>query len=83
MAMAKGKKNKKTSCKKQLLWWAFSATSLGARCLTAISLLAIAIKIGPVQYQANVFQSCVQEMRENGKTNFAAVSFCNGGGEED
>ena len=77
--MSKDKKSKKCSTNRRLIWYAFTAMGLGARGLAAVALLAIAIKIYPLKYQAKFFNACVEETRNNGKSVSVAVNFCNGG----
>ena len=78
--MAKDKKAKKCSRTRRILWYSFGAAGLGARGLTALALLVIAIKMYPLKYQAKFFNACVEETRNSGKSISASVSFCNGGG---
>ena len=77
--MSKGKKSKKCSNKRRILWYAFGAAGLGARGLAALALLAIAIKMYPLKYQAKFFNACVEETRDSGKSVSTSVNFCNGG----
>tara|TARA_B100000029_G_C17338777_1_gene874509 strand:- start:208 stop:450 length:243 start_codon:yes stop_codon:yes gene_type:complete len=77
-----GKKSKKCSSSKsrRIIWYAFTATSVGAKGLAAIALLAIAMMLCSVKKESKVFNQCVEEIRTSGKSVSAAVSFCNGGG---
>ena len=77
--MSKEKKSKKCTTSRRILWYAFGAAGLGARGLAALALLVIAIKMSPLKYQAKFFNSCVEELRNSGKSVSASVNFCNGG----
>ncbi len=75
------KKSKKCAANKnkRILWYAFGAIGLGARGLTALSLLAIALMLCSVKKESKVFNQCVEEVRNSGKSVSSAVSYCNGG----
>ncbi len=77
-----GKKSKKCSSSKsrKILWYAFGAAGLGARGLAALALLAIALMLCSIKKEAKVFNECVEEVRDTGKSISAAVSYCNGNG---
>ncbi len=76
-----GKKSKKCSSDKsrRMLWFAFSAAGLGAKGLAALALVAISIKMHPLQYQSKLFNACVEEIKEIGNPISDSVRFCNGG----
>jgi len=76
------KKSKKFSTSKtgKKLWYAFMASGLAARGLAAIALIVIAAMLCSVKKESKVFNQCVEEVRNNGKSISNAVSFCNGGG---
>ena len=75
----KDKKNRKHCGSKRGLMLAFGLTTLGTRVLSALSLVVIAISFCSIKKEAKVFNVCVEEVRDSGKTASAAVSFCNGG----
>ena len=77
--MTKKKALKKCSKSRRFLWYAFGAAGIGVRGLAALALLAIAIKVEPLKYQARFFNSCVEEARITGKSISDAVNFCYGG----
>ncbi len=77
--MTKGKKSKKCSTKRRILWYIFGAAGLGARVLAALALIAIAIKAYPLKYQAKFFNACVEETKNTGKSLAESVNYCNGG----
>jgi hypothetical protein len=74
--------NKETSnhCggkKKAML--AYGVIQISATIVSAISLAAIALGLCAVKQESKAFNGCVQEVIAEGKTNSAAVRFCNGG----
>ena len=74
--------NKETSnqCggkKKAML--AYGVIQISATVVSAISLAAIAFGLCAVKQESRAFNGCVQEVIAEGKTNSAAVRFCNGG----
>ena len=73
------KKDKKNCGRKQGLMLAFGLTTLGTRCLSALSLVAIALSLCSIKKEAKVFTECVEEVRESGKSAANSVRFCNGG----
>ena len=79
--MSKDKKSKKLkgcSSSKRLLWFVYSGVAIGIRGLATLSLVAIAIKLHPLKYQANFFNTCVEESIKDGRSISTAVNFCNG-----
>ncbi len=77
--MGKDKKTKRCSKSKRFQWWLFGATGLGARLITALALITIAIKLEPVKNEAKLFNICVNEFKATGQNASSAVNFCNGG----
>ena len=77
--MAKEKKSKKCRSSRKILWWFFGTANLGAKCLAALALVGIAIKISPIKYQAKSFNECITERMNTGQNISNAVRFCNGG----
>ncbi len=74
-----GKDSKKKCRSKKGLMLAFGITTLGARVISAISLAAIALSFCTIKKEAKVFNECIEEIRNTGKSNSDAVHFCNGG----
>ena len=74
-----GKKTKKCSKAKRLLWWSFTGVGFAARVVTAFSLIVIAGKLYPAKQQAKFFNECVKQEKLNGDSISASVHFCNGG----
>ena len=77
--MSKDKKTKKCSTARKFLWYAFGASGILTRGLTALALVAIAIKIYPIKQESKLFNACVEELNTSGKSLSASVGFCNGG----
>ena len=59
---------------------AYGIIQLGSSVVSAVALAAIALSFCSLKKQAKVFNECVQEVQESGKTSSTAVHFCNGGG---
>ena len=73
---------KKTSNKcggKNKAMLAYGVIQISATVVSAISLAAIALGFYSVEQESKAFNGCVQEVIAEGKTNAAAVRFCNGG----
>ena len=73
------KKEKKHCGSKKGAMLAFGGIQLGSGIVSALSLAAIALSFCSVKQEAKVFNDCVEEVRESGKSASAAVRFCNGG----
>jgi|TARA_Y100000022_G_scaffold88586_1_gene76301 hypothetical protein len=58
---------------------AYGVIQISATVVSAISLAAIALGLCAVKQESKAFNGCVQEVIAEGKTNAAAVRFCNGG----
>ena len=58
---------------------AYGVIQISATIVSAISLAAIALGLCAVKQESKAFNGCVQEVIAEGKTNSAAVRFCNGG----
>ena len=69
--------NKCGGKKKAML--AYGVIQISATVVSAISLAAIALGLCAVKQESKAFNGCVQEVIAEGKTNAAAVRFCNGG----
>jgi len=73
----KGTSNHCGGKKKAML--AYGVIQISATIVSAISLAAIALGLCAVKQESKAFNGCVQEVIDEGKTNSAAVRFCNGG----
>ena len=69
--------NKCGGKKKAML--AYGVIQISATVVSAISLAAIAFGLCAVKQESKAFNGCIQEVIAEGKTNPAAVRFCNGG----
>ena len=70
--------SKKCGGKKKAML-AYGVIQISATVVSAISLAAIAFGLCAVKQESKAFNGCVQEVIAEGKTNAAAVRFCNGG----
>ena len=75
----KSKQSKNCSTSKRILWYGFTSAGLLARGVAALALFVIAVKMHPLKYQADLFNTCVEEIKDKGKNASSAVNFCNGG----
>ena len=71
------KDSKKYGGKKIMVAYGF--IQLGSSFVSAVALAAIAIGFCSVKKESKLFNSCVTEIVENGRTNAEAVRYCNGG----
>ncbi len=74
------KNNEKKHCgsgKRAML--TYGVIQLGTSVVSAASIAAIALSFCSVKKEAKVFNECVQEVKESGKSSSVAVRFCNGG----
>ena len=79
MTKKENNKDKKNCRGKKGVMLAFGLTTLGARVISAVSLVAIALSFCSIKQESKAFAECVEDVRENGKTASDAVHFCNGG----
>ena len=78
--MSKKERKEKRKCSKsKRMMIAFSLTTIGPRVISTISLAEIALSIFSLNKEAKIFNECVLEITENGKSASKAVHFCNGG----
>ena len=75
----KGGKSKQHCGSKKGVMLAFGLTTLGTRVITAFSLAVIALSFCSIKKEAKLFNNCVEEYRNSGKSNSESVRFCNGG----
>ena len=59
--------------------FAYGIIQLGSSVISAVALAAIALSFCSLKKEANVFNECVEEVQESGKSASSAVRFCNGG----
>ena len=72
-------KDKKNCRGKGKAMFAYGFIQLGSNVISAIALAAIALSFCSLKKEANVFNKCVEEVQESGKSSSSAVHFCNGG----
>ena len=77
--MSEEKKDSKKCGGKKKIMLAYGIIQLGSSFVSAIALAAIAFSFCSVKKESKVFNSCVNEIIENGSTNAEAVRYCNGG----
>ena len=58
---------------------AYGIIQLSSSAISAIALAAIALSFCSVRREANVFNECVEEIKESGQKSSSAVRYCNGG----
>ena len=72
------KETNKCSGKKSAMF-AYGIIQLGSSLVSAVALAAIALSFCSLKKEATVFNECVEEVQDSGKSTSRAVSFCNGG----
>ena len=77
--MAEETSSKKECGGKKKAMLAYGLIQISATVVSAISLAAIALGLCAIKQESKAFNSCVDEVIAEGKTNAAAVRFCNGG----
>ena len=58
---------------------AYGIIQLGSSVISALALATIAFSFCSIKKEARIFNECVEEVQENGKSASNAVRFCNGG----
>ena len=58
---------------------AYGVIQLSASVVSAVALVAIAVALCAVKQESTAFNGCVAEVVAAGKSNAAAVHYCNGG----
>jgi len=78
--MSEENKNDKKNCgNKKGAMLAYGVIQLSTSVISAVSLAAIALSLCSLKNESRDFSTCVEEIRESGKTAAMAVHFCNGG----
>ena len=72
-------KDKKKCVGKGQVMFAYGIIQLGSSVISAVALAAIALSFCSIKKEAKVFNECVEEVQEGGKSSSIAVHFCNGG----
>ena len=78
MTEENSKSAKKCSGKGKVMF-AYGIIQLGSSVISATALAAIALSFCSLKQESKVFNQCVEEIQENGKSSSFAVHFCNGG----
>lgn len=71
--------SKKDCGSKKKAMLAYGVIQISATVVSAISLAAIALGLCSIKQESKAFNTCVDEVIAEGKTNAAAVRYCNGG----
>ena len=71
--------SKKDCGSKKKAMLAYGVIQVSATVVSAISLAAIALGLCSIKQESKAFNTCVDEVIAEGKTNAAAVRYCNGG----
>ena len=77
--MTEEKKDPKKYSGKKKIMFAYGFIQIGSSFVSAIALAAIAFGFCTVKKESKFFNSCVNEIVENGSTKAEAVRYCNGG----
>tara|TARA_B100000214_G_scaffold52034_1_gene32958 strand:+ start:2911 stop:3147 length:237 start_codon:yes stop_codon:yes gene_type:complete len=77
--MSENNKDKKKCSGKGKAMVAYGIIQLGSNVISALALSVIAFSLCSVKKEAKVFNKCVAEVQESGKSSFSAVNYCNGG----
>ena len=77
--MSEKKKDSKKCFGKKNIMFTYGFIQLGSSFLSALALAAIAFDFYSVKKESKLFNKCVAEILEDGRTNSEAVRYCNGG----
>ena len=77
--MSEDTSSKKDCGSKKKAMLAYGVIQISATVVSAISLAAIALGLCSIKEESKAFNTCVDEVIAEGKTNAAAVRYCNGG----
>ena len=77
--MSEDTSSKKDCGSKKKAMLAYGVIQISATVVSAISLAAIAMGLCSIKQESKAFNTCVDEVIAEGKTNAAAVRYCNGG----
>ena len=72
------KESQKCSGKKKFMF-AYGSLQLGSSLLSALALAAIAFGFCSIKKESKLFNKCVTEVIEEGRSSPEAVRYCNGG----
>ena len=71
--------DKKQCGGKAKMMFTYGIIKLGSNVISAIAIALIALSFCSLNKESTVFNECVEEMKDNGKSTSSAVNFCNGG----
>jgi hypothetical protein len=77
--MSEDTRSQKDCGSKKKAMLAYGVIQISATVVSAISLAAIALGLCSIKQESKAFNTCVDEVIAEGKTNAAAVRYCNGG----
>ena len=77
--MSEEKKESKKCFGKKKVMFAYGLIQLGSSFVSAIALVVIAFGLCSVKKESKIFNNCVSEVIENGRTTAESVRYCNGG----
>ena len=77
--MTEEKKDSKKCSGKKNIMLVYGFIQLGSSIVTAIALASIAFGFCSVKKESKLFNNCVAEIIEDGRSNSEAVRYCNGG----
>ena len=72
-------KDKKKCVSKGKAMFTYGIIQLGSSVISAIALAVIASSLCSLKKESKIFNDCIEEIQENGKSTASAVNFCNGG----
>ncbi len=77
--MSEEKKDSQKCSGKKNIMFAYGLIQLGSSFVSAIALAAIAFGFCSLKKESKLFNKCVAEIIDNGRTKSEAVRYCNGG----
>ena len=77
--MTEEKKDSKKCGGKKKIMFAYGFIQLGSTFVSALSLAAIAFGFCSIKKESKVFNNCVSQVLDEGRSNSEAVRYCNGG----
>ena len=77
--MSEEKKDSKKCSGKKNIMFAYGFIQLGSSFVSAVALAAIAFGFCSLKKESKLFNKCVSEIIQNGRTKSEAVRYCNGG----
>ena len=72
-------KDKKKCGGKGKAMFAYGIIQLGSSFVSAVALTSIALSFSSLKKESKIFNVCVEEVQDSGKSASSAARFCNGG----